>query len=78
MSQVDKGADPLPVAEAALDFMSSDTPKVRYMVTPNPEQAERIIRKLISRVAQQNNDHEHALNRETLIKLLDEELAKQR
>jgi len=78
LSQVDKGADPLPVAEAALDFMSSDTPKVRYMVTPNPEQAERIIRKLISRVAQQNNDHEHALNRETLIKLLDEELAKQR
>ena len=78
LSQVDKGADPLPVAKAALDFMTSDTPKIRYMVTPNAPQAERIIRKLMSRVAEQNNDHEHSLDRATLIRLLDEELAKQR
>jgi NAD(P)-dependent dehydrogenase (short-subunit alcohol dehydrogenase family) len=77
LAQVDQGADPLPVAQATLDFMSADQPKVRYMVTPNANQAERIIQKLLSRVAQQNHDQAFSLDRATLIKLLDEELAKQ-
>ncbi len=78
LANFDQGKDPLPVAQAALDFMSSDTPKMRYMVTPNAGSAERTMRNLISRVAEQNHDHEFSLDRERLIEILDEEMAKQR
>ncbi len=76
LAQFDQGADPLPVAQAALDFMTAEQPKLRYMVTPNATQAENTVRKLLSRVAQQNHAQPFSLDRATLIKLLDEELAK--
>ena len=74
LTQFDKGADPLPVAQAALDFMSVSSPKARYMVTPNQEQATRIIQRLLNRAVQQNHAHPFSLDREQMIKMLNEEM----
>ena len=70
------GNDPADVARAALDAMSSDTPKRRYMVVPDQGQAEITITQAISEVVQFNRDQKFSYDREQLIKILDQELAK--
>jgi len=64
--------DPQEVALAVLDLMSSDTPKVRYMVTPNAEEATLTIRLALQRVLQLNEDQPYSLSRDQLVALLDE------
>lgn len=76
LDQTEKGPDPIDVAEAALHMMQSDTPKARYMVTATPAQSEVTLRRQISKMLELNADQKHQLNREQLIKLLDEELGK--
>lgn len=70
------GNDPADVARAALDAMSSDTPKRRYMVVPDQGQAEITITQAISEVVQFNRDQKFSYDRDQLIKILDQELAK--
>jgi NAD(P)-dependent dehydrogenase (short-subunit alcohol dehydrogenase family) len=68
--------DPEPdaVAEAVEHALFAATPKRRYLVTPNPGQAERTIRKQIEQLVQLNEGHQYTLDREALIKMLDEAL----
>ena len=66
--------DPLPVAEAFLHAMTSDTPQRRYMVTPNTREANMTLRASLRRVAQLNQANKHGLTREALHAMLDEEL----
>ena len=64
--------EPTEVAEAVLHLMSSDAPKVRYMVTPNEEQAAITIRLAVQRVLQLNEDQPYSYDRDELVALLDE------
>ena len=63
------------VALAALDFLSSDSPKRRYMVVPNQFEAEITIRQAIQELVQLNEGHAFSYNREELIQMLDGALA---
>lgn len=64
--------DPDEVAQAVLHLMSSDTPKRRYMVAPNPGQAELTIRYAIARMLELNEDQPYTFSRDELVALLDE------
>jgi NAD(P)-dependent dehydrogenase (short-subunit alcohol dehydrogenase family) len=67
--------EPDDVANAVLHFMSSDTPKVRYLVVPNQGEAEIVIRKAIQELVQLNQDHPFSYDRDELVRMLDEALA---
>lgn len=73
---VTQGKNPKDVADAALHFMSSETPKFRYMVAPNQKQASSIVRASIAKALQLNSGHVHSLDQATLIKILKEENTK--
>ncbi|MFC1720551.1 SDR family oxidoreductase [Pseudomonadota bacterium] len=64
--------EPDEVAQAVLQLMSSDTPKRRYMVTPNAEQAEETIRAAMQRTLQLNEGQPYSYSRDELVALLDE------
>jgi len=68
--------EPDDVAEAALHFMSSDAPKRRYLVVPNQREAEVTIRKAIQELVELNQDHAFSYDREALVRMLDEALAR--
>lgn len=76
LANVTKGEDPQAVADAALQFMSSESPKLRYMVTPNAQQAEAIIRAMLEKTRQLNQDQAYSFDKETLHKMLEEVLSK--
>ncbi len=63
------------VALAALDFLSSDAPKRRYLVVPNQSEAEITIRQAMRELAQLNQGHAFSYSRDELIEMLDEALA---
>lgn len=67
--------EPDEVAEAVLDFMSTDAPKRRYLVVPNQREAEITIRKAIEEMVQLNQDHPFSYDRDALVRMLDEALA---
>jgi NAD(P)-dependent dehydrogenase (short-subunit alcohol dehydrogenase family) len=67
--------EPDEVAQAVLHLMSSKSPKRRYMVTPNAEQAQITIRQALQRILQLNEDQPYSYDRDQLIALFDELLA---
>jgi len=67
--------DPDDVALAALHFMSSDTPKQRYLVVPTQDEAEITIRQIMLEMVQLNEEHEFSYDRDELIQMLDELMA---
>ncbi|MDA1064434.1 MAG: SDR family NAD(P)-dependent oxidoreductase [Proteobacteria bacterium] len=67
--------EPDEVAQAVLHVMSSDTPRRRYMVTPNADQARRTITAAMQRLLELNADQPYSYNREQLISMRDELLA---
>ena len=67
--------EPDDVAMAALDFLSSDSPKRRYMVVPNQFEARITIRQAIQELVQLNEGHAFSYGRDELIQMLDEALA---
>ena len=69
--------EPDEVADAVLRALFEETPKRRYMVTPNREQAAATIRGALSRVVQLNADQPYEYSRDELVTLLDELLAEQ-
>ena len=75
MTQYGNDPEPYDVAEAALDFLTTNTPKRRYMVVPAQRQAEVTIRKAIQEVIELNQDHEFSYTRDQLVAMLDEALA---
>jgi len=64
--------EPDEVAQAVLQLMSSDTPKRRYMVTPDAEQAAETIRTAMQRLLQLNEGQPYSYSRDELVALLDE------
>ncbi len=64
--------EPDEVAMAALDFLTTDTPKRRYMVVPNQQEAELTIRQAIQELVQLNQDHVYTYSRDELVAMLDE------
>ena len=64
--------EPDEVARAVLHVMSSDTPKRRYMVTPNAQEARGTISAALQRLLELNEDQPYSYDREQLIALLDE------
>ncbi len=63
------------VAQAALEFLSSESPKRRYMVVPNKSEAEITIRQALREMIQLNEGHAYSYSRDELIQMLDEALA---
>lgn len=66
------------VAIAVEHALFDATPKRRYMVVPEQREAEITIRKQIEQLVQLNEGHAYSYDREALIKMLDEYLAKAR
>ena len=64
--------EPDEVAQAVLHLMSSQSPKRRYMVTPNAEQAQITIRHALERIIQLNEGQPYSYDRDQLVALLDE------
>ena len=67
--------EPDEVAAAVLDVRSSVTPRRRYMVTPNLEQAQMTISAALRRLLELNAHQPYSYNRDQLIALLDQLLA---
>jgi NAD(P)-dependent dehydrogenase (short-subunit alcohol dehydrogenase family) len=64
------------VANAVLDALSSPTPKTRYLVVPVANQAAIAIRKLVDEIVQLNDDQKFSYDRDALVAMLDEALAR--
>jgi NAD(P)-dependent dehydrogenase (short-subunit alcohol dehydrogenase family) len=76
LAKVTEGKSPQDVADAALHFMSNETPKMRYMVTPNADQSDAIIRAMLQKTLQLNQGQPYSVSKETLMKMLEEEFDK--
>jgi len=70
-SQYDEPDD---VALAALHFLTSESPKRRYMVVPNQFEAEITIRQALQEMVQLNQDHQFSYSRDELVEMLDQAL----
>jgi NAD(P)-dependent dehydrogenase (short-subunit alcohol dehydrogenase family) len=68
--------DPDEVAQAVLHLMTSDSPKRRYMVAPNAQQAATTIRFAMARMLELNQDQPYTYSRDELVALLDELMSK--
>ena len=64
------------VAAAAAHAFTSAQPRMRYMVVPAANQAAATIRKAMDELVQLNHGHPFSQDREALIKLLDEAMAR--
>ena len=64
------------VALAAEKALSDQEPKRRYLVVPNQQEADAVIRRQIERLVQLNKDQPYTHDRDALIKMLDEALVK--
>ena len=69
-------AEPDDVAKAFLTQMTAASPRQRVMVVPNLREAELTIRAALVRVVQYNAEQPFAYDRDTLVRMLDEELQK--
>jgi len=78
MGQYDNYPEPVEVANAAVHALFDPNPRVRYMVVPAARQAEVTIRKAIEELVQLNSSHPFTYDRDTLVKMLDEALARVR
>lgn len=76
MNSYETAAEPDDVAEAAVHALFDPNPKVRYMVVPTARQAEVTIRKAVEELVQLNQGHKYSYDREALLKMLDEALAR--
>ncbi|MEM7691618.1 MAG: SDR family NAD(P)-dependent oxidoreductase, partial [Pseudomonadota bacterium] len=70
-------ADPRPVAETVADFMTTTEPKLRYMVTPNQQEANMTIRSALKRSAELNSQQTFEMSRDELVAVLDAILVEQ-
>jgi NAD(P)-dependent dehydrogenase (short-subunit alcohol dehydrogenase family) len=67
--------EPDEVAMAALEFLTTATPKRRYMVVPNRGEAEVTIRGGLQELVQLNQDQPYSFTRDELVRMLDDALA---
>ena len=64
------------VADAVYDAITSDSPKMRYLVVPVQNQAAVAIRKVIEELVQLNQDQKFSYDRDALVKMLEDALAR--
>lgn len=76
LTKIDKHPDPAPVGKAALHIMQSDTPRSRYMVIERVEQADRVLRRQLSKMLELNDGQAHQFDQARLVEMLNEEIAK--
>lgn len=76
MNSYDSYPEPTAVAEATAHALFDSSPRMRYMVVPAVRQAEVTIRKAIDELVQLNQAHPFSYDREALVKMLDEALAR--
>lgn len=76
MRSYETGVEPDAVADAAYHAISSETPRPRYMVVPAANQALVTIRKAMDELIQLNEAHAFSYDRETLIRMMDEAIAR--
>lgn len=67
--------EPDEVADAVEKALFEPSPKRRYMVTPNQEEAEWAVSSLIGQLVQLNEGQPYTYNRDQLVKMLDDALA---
>jgi len=68
--------EPDEVAAAVKHALFDEQPKLRYLVVPKQGEAEFTIKAAIRKVVQLNTDHPYSYDRETLISMLEEVLAR--
>lgn len=78
MGGYDRAPEPDAVADAALHALFDPSPRRRYMVVPAQRQAEVTIRKAIEELVQLNQGHPFSYDRDALVRMLDEALARVR
>jgi NAD(P)-dependent dehydrogenase (short-subunit alcohol dehydrogenase family) len=76
MRQFENNPPPDDVADAVLDAFTNENPKMRYLVVPVANQGAIAIRKLLDEIVQLNSDHKFTYSRDTLVKMLDDALAR--
>jgi len=76
MRQFENNPPPDDVADAVLDAFTNENPKMRYLVVPVANQGAIAIRKLMDEIVQLNSDHKFSYSRDTLVKMLDDALAR--
>jgi len=70
----DEMADPIAVAKAVEHALFNETPKARYLVVPNQEEAAWTIGKAMQEMVQLNQGHPYSYDRNALVKMLDQAL----
>jgi NAD(P)-dependent dehydrogenase (short-subunit alcohol dehydrogenase family) len=78
LARFDENPPPEAVADAVLDALSSPTPKHRYLVVPAGNQATIVLRQLMDEIVQLNANQPYTLDRDALVKMLDDALARGR
>ncbi len=63
---------PQEIADAVIDILEAEDPKVRYMIVGTRESAEATVKKAMLEMVQINEGHAHSLSRDELIAMLDE------
>ena len=71
-SDRDQYKEPDEVADAFLDFLTTESPKRRYMVVPNEQEAGFTIRAHIKRLIELNEDQPYEFTRDELMAMIDE------
>jgi NAD(P)-dependent dehydrogenase (short-subunit alcohol dehydrogenase family) len=75
LGHFDQNPPPDAVADAVLDALSNTSPKHRYLVVPAASQATIVLRQLMNEIVQLNTNQPYVLDRDALVKMLDEALA---
>jgi len=76
MRAFENNPPPDDVADAVLDALTNANPKMRYLVVPAANQAAIAIRKVIDELVQLNQDQKFSYDRDALVKMLDDALAR--
>ena len=76
MSAFENNPPPDDVADAVFDALSSANPRPRYLVVPTASQGAIVIRKLFETIMQLNESQKFTYDRDALIKMMDDALAK--
>lgn len=75
LGRFEENPPPDAVADAVFDALSSPAPKHRYLVVPAANQATIVLRQLMDEIVQLNAKQPYTLDRDALVKMLDDALA---
>lgn len=64
--------EPTEVAHSVYQALTTDSPKYRYLVVPNQQEAEMVIRKGIAEVLELNRDHNFSYTKDQLLEMFEQ------